>query len=120
MGVIVRVVIVAVVVAAGSSGGPVSLTRICSAPPSKEAGPEVEWAQRPRSELGSGSASSIPWWPHGEQDGSRERLFVSKLGLEEEGPGGAGGRRREDKVCWWGRGHATLKRWGTITVIVEK
>lgn len=29
------------------------------------------------------SASSTTWWPHGEQDGSRARFFVSKLGLEE-------------------------------------
>lgn len=75
---------------------------VSSAPPSREAGPEDE-------ELGPGSesgcccgvsASSAPWWPQGEQDGSRERLFVSKLG--EEGPvlrgllrccGGVGGPR---------------------------
>lgn len=96
----VVVVVVAVVVAPGSSGGPVSLTRDSSAPPSKEAGPEDEWTQGPGSELGSGSASSAPWWPHGEQDGSRERLFVSKLGLEEEGPGwreGGEDRRRRSR-----------------------
>lgn len=86
VGVVVVVAVVAVVVAPGSSGGPVSMTRDSSAPPSKEAGPEDEWVQGPGSELGSGSASSAPWWPHGEQDGSRERLFVIKLGLEEEGP----------------------------------
>lgn len=83
-----------VIVVAGSSGGPVSLTCVSSAPPSREAGPEEE-PLGPGSELGcwGESASSAPWWPHGEQDGSRERLFVSKLGLEEEeGPerGGAG------------------------------
>lgn len=80
---------------AGSSGGPVSFTSrspfaeprrsASSAPPSKEAGPDVE-ELGPGSELGccEESASSAPRWPHGEQDGSRERLLVSKLGLEEE------------------------------------
>lgn len=89
-----------VIVVAGSSGGPVSLTSsspladpgrsVSSAPPSREAGPEEE-ELGPGSELGccGASASSAPWWPHGEQDGSRERLLVSKLGLEEEeGPEG--------------------------------
>lgn len=86
--------------AAGSSGGPVSLTSSSplaeprrsdsSAPPSRDAGPEEEEVG-PGSELGCRAESepSAPWWPHGEQDGSRERLFVSKLGLEEEeGPEG--------------------------------
>lgn len=88
-----------VTVAAGSSGGPVSLTSssplaepqhaVSSGPPSREAGPEEELG--PGSELicWGASASGAPWWPHGEQDGSRERLLVSKLGLEEEaGPEG--------------------------------
>lgn len=85
---------------AGSSGGPVSFTNssslaeprrsASSTPPSREAGPDVE-ELGPGSELGccGESASSAAWWPHGEQDGSRERLLVSKLGLEEEeGPEG--------------------------------
>lgn len=84
-----------VIVVAGSSGGPVSLTSsnplaeprrcISSAPPSREAGPDED-VLGPGSELGcwGASASSAPWWPHGEQDGSRDRLFISKLGLEEE------------------------------------
>lgn len=86
LGGVVIVVVGVAALAPGSSGGPVSLTCASSAPPSKEAGPEEEWTQGPGSELGSESTSSAPWWPHGEQDGSRERLFVSKLGLEEEGP----------------------------------
>lgn len=73
--------------AAGSSGGPVSLTSssVSSTPPSREAGPDDE-ELGPGSELSccGASASSAPWWPHGEQDGSKDRLFVSKLGLEEE------------------------------------
>lgn len=86
-----------VTMAAGSSGGPVSLTSssplaeprrsVSGAPPSKEAGPDEEEIG-PGSELGcwgvSASESSAPWRPQGEQGGSRERLFVSKLGLEEE------------------------------------
>lgn len=84
-----RLLLGGVVMAPGSSGGPVSFTgSVSSAPPSREAGPDEE---QPR--LGSAvdccavSASSAPWWPQGEQDGSRERLFVSKLGLEgEAGP----------------------------------
>lgn len=114
-GVIVRVVVVVVVVVPGSSGGPVSLTRMSSAPPSKEAGPEEEWAQGPGSELGSGSASSTPWWPHGEQDGSRERLFVSKLGLEEEGPGWG---KEGEEMSGWSRGHETLKSCLAITALL--
>lgn len=90
-----------VIVVAGSSGGPVSLTRSCplseprlsvsSAPPPREAGPDEE-VLGPGSELGcwGASASSAPWWPHGEQDGSSERLLVNKVGLEEEGPGRGG------------------------------
>lgn len=45
----------------------------------------------PGSESGcrGASASSAPWWPHGEQDGSRERLLASRVGLvEEAGPAG--------------------------------
>lgn len=96
-----------VIVVAGSSGGPVSLTSssplaeprrsVSSAPPSNEAGLDKE-ALGPGSELGcrGESASSTPWWPHGEQDGSRDRLFVSKLGLEEEeGPEGGRGDKSE-------------------------
>lgn len=97
-----------VIVAAGSSGGPVSLTSSsplaeprrscvsrgwgsgCSTPSSKEEGPE-ELGHRSELSCSGVSASSAPWWLHGEQGGSRERLFVSKLGLEEEeGPEGAG------------------------------
>lgn len=92
--------------AAGSSGGPVSLTSssplaeprrsVSGAPPSREAGPDEEEVG-PGSELScwGASESSASWWLQGEQGGSRERLFVIKLGLEEEeGPAGGGRKDR--------------------------